>query len=103
MSETKCTCQKCFEEKILEKDFYTSKGKFRSDCKKCTVKRNVEYQRSLKTWMHRFVDEDQKRLYMHEYYANNKEKFAEYRRKFREKYPSYHKDYCRKRRQEMKK
>jgi len=72
-------------------------GKWRSECKACTIRKNVRYQKRTKAWMHRFVDNDEQRSYMVDYYAKNKEKFAEYRRKFKEKYPDYYKEYSRKR------
>lgn len=93
-------CSKCHGIKDPIKDFYSSQGKVRSECKACTIKKNVDYQKRVKSWMHRFVDDDEKRSYMVEYYAKNKEKFAEYRRKFKKKYPDYYKEYSRKRKNE---
>lgn len=93
-------CSKCNSEKIAETEFYRCRGILRSECKECTIKKNVIYQRRVKAWMNRFVDEDEKRSYMVDYYSKNKEKFAEYRRKFRERYPEYHKEYARKRKNE---
>jgi hypothetical protein len=72
-------------------------GKRRSECKACTIKKNVRYQNEVQAWKHRFVDNDEQRSYMIEYYAKNKAKFAEYRRKFRERNPGYYKEYSRKR------
>jgi hypothetical protein len=81
-------------------DFYMCQGRWRSECKACTIAKNVRYQRRIKAWQHRFVDNDNQRSYMAEYYANNKEKFAEYRRKFKERNPDYYKEYSRKRKNE---
>lgn len=67
----------------------------RSECKKCTIKKNVRYQREHESWKYRFVDNEEKKTYMSDYYAKNKEKFAEYRAKFREKHPDYFKMYHR--------
>lgn len=92
-------CTKCNAAK-LEHDFYLCQGKLRSECKKCTVRKNVIYQRSVEIWKHRFVDPEQQKSYMIDYYSKHKEKFAEYRRKFREKYPDYYKNYARKRKNE---
>lgn len=78
------SCSKCFQKKE-EKDFYVCKGYPRKECKKCTVKRNVEYQRINETWKNRFVDKEQSRSYMIEYYSNNRDKFREYRLKHKEK------------------
>jgi len=83
-------------------DFYMCQGKWRSECKRCTITKNVKYQKSSEAWKHRYVDNDEKRSYMLEYYAKNKEKFAEYRRKFKEKYPDYYKNYARRKRDETK-
>jgi len=90
-------CSKCNCAKISHMDFYMCQGKWRSECKACTIRKNVRYQKRTKAWMHRFVDNDEQRSYMVDYYAKNKEKFAEYRRKFKEKYPDYYKEYSRKR------
>lgn len=90
-------CSKCNCAKIASTDFYMCQGKRRSECKGCTIKRNVRYQKQNKAWLHRFVDDEGQRSYMVDYYSKNKEKFAEYRRKFRELYPEYHKEYARKR------
>lgn len=94
MNRTK-TCTRCNKIKELRKDFYVCSGKFRSECKDCTVKRNVRYQREVEAWKYRYGDDESRRAYMREYYANNKEKFAEYRAKFKEKYPEYYKEYFR--------
>lgn len=102
MSNIVKTCKSCAQEKNLETDFYICQGSARSDCKACTIKKNVAYQKQRKAWMHRFVDSEQQKSYMVDYYARNKEKFAEYRRKFRERYPGYHKEYARKRKDELK-
>ena len=88
-------CSKCFEAKIAFLDFYMCQGKFRSECKRCTIKKNVKYQRTVQAWKYRFVDNDERKSYMVEYYARNKEKFAAYRKKFKEKHPGYHKLYAR--------
>jgi hypothetical protein len=84
----------------MDSDFYLCQGKVRSECKKCTIKKNVRYQRRVKAWKHRYVDNDEKRSYMIEYYAANKEKFAAYRAKRKAKFPDYHKEYARKRKNE---
>jgi len=88
-------CSKCNEAKDKNADYYFIKGNARSDCKKCTIKRNILYQRSVQKWKHRYVDNDTQRSYMVEYYRKNKEKFAAYRRKFKEEYPEYYKNYAR--------
>jgi hypothetical protein len=90
-------CSKCNTAKLSMSDFYMCQGRWRSECKACTIKKNVVYQKSVKAWKHRFVDNDEQRSYMSDYYAKHKEKFAEYRKKFKEKYPDYYKEYSRKR------
>lgn len=100
MSELKI-CSRCNTAKRADADFYLCQGKSRSECKSCTIKKNVKYQRKVKAWKYRFVENDEKRSYMVDYYHRNKEKFAEYRRKFREKYPDYHREYARKRKEEQ--
>ena len=95
MNEPLKICSRCNEAKVEKKDFYCCRGFYRSECKKCTIKKNVRYQKVTKPWLNRFVDGDEKRSYMVDYYSKNKAKFAEYRRKFRELYPDYYKDYNR--------
>lgn len=95
-------CSKCNSAKNSLTDFYFCQGKMRSECKSCTIRKNVRYQKRVKAWLHRFVDDEEQRSYMVDYYAKNKEKFAEYRRKFKEKYPDYYKEYSRKRKNERK-
>lgn len=90
-------CSRCNRAKHGEDDFYMCQGKYRSECKACTIKKNVRYQQKTKSWRYRFVDNDEKRPYMADYYANHKKEFAEYRRKFLERNPDYHKEYARKR------
>lgn len=96
LSDEKKVCKACKKEKLKDLDFYKSKGSVRSECKKCTITRNVANQRRTQVWKNRFVDEEKTKSYMVDYYSKNKEKFAEYRRQFKEKYPEYHKEYMRK-------
>ena len=99
-SDTK-VCSRCSEEKSIG-DYYLCQGNIRGECKRCTIVRNVRYQRENKSWMNRFVDENQQRTYMVDYYSRNKEKFAEYRRKFRDRNPDYYRNYGSKRKYEQK-
>ena len=93
-------CRRCKFKGIKTRDFYTTNGRFRNECKACTVKTNVKYQKKKKVWLHRFVDGDENKSYMVDYYSKNKEKFAEYRRQFKERYPQYYKEYAWKRKNE---
>ena len=93
-------CKICNVRKIKEDDFYCSKGSYRGECKACTIKKNVKYQQKNKTWQNRFVDDDCQRSYIVDYYSKNKDKFAEYAKKFREKNPEYHKLYARRKKDE---
>lgn len=97
MSEELKICSRCNCAKIASTSFYRCQGKMRSECKACTISKNVRYQKQTQAWMHRFVDEEGKRSYMVDYYSKNKAKFVEYRRKFRERNPDYYKDYTRRR------
>ncbi len=92
-------CSKCSKEKDISKEFYLCAGKLRSECKSCTIKRNVRYQKRVNAWRTRYGCDDERRQYMREYYAKNKDKFAEYRRKFVEKYPDYYTQYFRRRKE----
>lgn len=98
MSDLKI-CSKCNKAKKATQDFYLCSGRWRSECKKCTVKRNVKYQRKIRAWKTRYVDDEARRAYMRDYYAKNKEKFAQYREEFRERYPDYYTLYFRARRE----
>ncbi len=91
-------CSKCKKEKEVQ-DFYSCAGKWRSECKKCTIKRNVKYQRRVRAWRTRYGGDDERREYMRTYYAQNKDKFAEYRKRFVEKYPDYYTQYCRRKKE----
>lgn len=93
-------CSKCNQAKEMKGNFYLCKGNYRSECKSCTIKRNVRYQRKVQAWKHRYVDNDVQRSYMVEYYRQNKQKFADYRRKFKDKNPDYYREYSRNRKNE---
>ena len=86
-------CRTCRQAKIEQDAFYTCSGRSRSECKQCTIDRNGVYQKALKTWKDRYVDEDARRAYMREYYSTHKEKFAEYRQVFKARHPNYYRDY----------
>lgn len=92
---TKKSCSRCKKIKEELDEFYMCAGKFRSECKCCTIKRNVKYQRRVQAWKYRFRDEDARKAYMHQYYAKNLPKFAEYRAKFKKEHPHYHRDWWR--------
>lgn len=92
-------CSQCHQAKESVTDFYLCAGRWRSECKACTIKRNVRYQKRVKAWKHRYVDDDSRRLYMRDYYNKNKERFAKYRSEFKNRYPDYYKDYFRKRKE----
>ncbi len=89
-------CSRCNISKN-QSDYYICQGRVRSECKKCTIKKNVTYQKRTQAWKNRFLDSNEHRTYMADYYLRNKEKFAEYRRKFMKKYPNYYKEYARQR------
>lgn len=93
-------CSKCNRAKDTVMDFYLCQGKSRSECKECTINKNVRYQKRVKSWKNRFIDNDSQRSYMVDYYSKNKDKFAEYRRQFKLRNPEYYKQYSRKRKNE---
>lgn len=95
------TCSQCNMAKEI-KDFYLCSGKYRSECKKCTVEKNTRYQRSVRAYKSVTVEGERRRLYMRQYYNNNKEKFASYRSKFRSIYPDYYREYYKHRQVEKK-
>jgi len=92
-------CSKCFKTKDGEKDFYLCSGRYRGECKACTIKRNVRYQKKNRSWKFRYQDDEARREYMREYYSKNKERYARYRAEFRARYPEYYKEYFRKRKE----
>lgn len=83
--EKKCSKCKRFKPFI---DFYFSKGRYRSECKRCTIRHLCKTQKAKRKGL-----KIEDRGYRIEYYANNKDKFAEYRRRFRERHPNYYREY----------
>jgi hypothetical protein len=92
-------CSKCHKAKDPSLDFYMCAGRWRSECKQCTIKRNIKYQKKTKAWKHRYGNDEDRKQYMREYYNRNKEKFAQYRSDFRDKHPEYYKEYFRTRKE----
>lgn len=92
-------CKRCHQTKEAMTDFYMCSGKWRSECKKCTIKRNVKYQLQFKPWRSRYVDDNARRIYMRAYYKKNREKFAQYRADFIARNPEYFRDYHRMRKE----
>jgi len=92
-------CSQCNEAKIKRLDFYFCVNQYRSECKVCTIKKNGQHQRKVKTWKKRNGEDDALKIYRRDYYAKNKEKFAKYREEFNERFPQYYKDYYRKRKE----
>ena len=93
-------CSKCAKAKEPMKDFYLCSGKWRAECKVCTIKRNCRYQRETEAWKHRYPDDETRNKYCREYYAKNKERFAQYRKEFAERHPGYYQEYYERRRRE---
>lgn len=87
-------CSKCRIYKDLS-DYYKSCGKPRGECKKCTSKANVRYQKRVGYWRERYANDEERREYMRAYYAKNKAKFIKYRAEFKKRFPDYYKDYFR--------
>lgn len=84
----KCrTCKKC---KVLEEDYYFSKGKYKNDCKKCFIKKRSVYQKINRTWNNIEIDKDKRRLYMQEYRKSKPEVVQKATEKFLSKNPDYH-------------
>lgn len=86
-------CTRCGEIKDQHMDFYLCRNIVRSECKKCTIKRNVKYQKDNNSWKTHHGGDENRRAYMRSYYAKNKEKFSKYRKEFKEKYPDYYHNY----------
>lgn len=101
MSEKRCS--KCRKNKDRETDFYHYIGKCRGECKKCTIRHNIAYQKRTKAWKRRDKLNDAERSdYFKQYYQKNKDKFKKYQLKFKLENPGYHKEYLRRRRKEEK-
>lgn len=81
-------CRTCKKELILLKDFYVYKGIARNECRKCTIQRTKAYFQSLPPEKIRKRKEFLKE-YSANYYLNNKEKFEENRKRFKENNPGY--------------
>lgn len=92
-------CGNCNQKKSLPEHFYFYQGRYRADCKKCTIRKNVLHQKKTQAWKTTIVDAADRRAYYNRYYAENKAKFAEYRSEFKERHPGYYKEYHRKRRE----
>lgn len=92
MEEGLKKCKRCGLLKS-EGDFYSSRGKTRGECKKCTIKKNVRYQQKTEAWKHRWVNGDSTKSYLRDYYEKNKDKYRAYRKKFKEENPWYYKEY----------
>ena len=88
-------CSLCLASKFLRTDFYMCKGYYRSECKQCTISKNGVRQRESEVWKNRCLDPEKAKEYRLRYYSQNKGKFAEYRRKFKEKHPHYYRDRAR--------
>lgn len=88
-------CSKCRQSKDAYLDYYGNQGNMRSECKSCTIKRNVKRQKLLQSWKYRFADEVSRKEYAKEYYAKNRERFAQYRAEFKKRNPEYYKMYSR--------
>lgn len=94
-------CKRCKEPKNELTDFYMCGGYYRSECKKCTVERNVSYQRRVRAWQHRNGNEEGRKIYMKSYYESHKEQYAEYRHEFKKRNPEYYKFYFRARKEKV--
>ena len=86
-------CTKCGIDKDSETEFYLCSGVYRTECKKCTIAKNVIYQRKKNEQHSGDKDKIYRRKYMREYYAKNKEKFQVYRDKFSKNHPGYYNQY----------
>lgn len=84
-AEKKCTKCKRFKD---FNEYYFSRGRYRSECKSCTIRLVVKSARKKKRQLRQETTN-----YRIEYYANNREKFAEYRRRFKERHPNYYREY----------
>lgn len=93
-------CGNCNQKKSLAEHFYCYQGRYRSQCKKCTIRKNALHQKETQAWKRKTEDGTDRRAYYNRYYAENKAKFAEYRSEFKERHPGYYKEYHRKRREE---
>lgn len=96
MSDGKKICKQCNAKKDPFKDFYSSLGKFRRECKACTIKNNTTYAKNTQAWKKRKVDPQEIREYFRDYYQRNQKKFIEYRQTFKNKHPNYYQTYIRK-------
>lgn len=92
MSEFK-RCSKCNEVKEIYTGFYMCSGKWRAECKVCSIKRNTKYKQKHRLNKLPYCDDEHRKSYMRSYYSQNLEKFAGYRDRFRKKHPNYNKEY----------
>lgn len=92
-------CTVCKKKVAFPSGFYSSKGKTRSECKKCTSRRNTKHQKANKIYVPIALNPElaeHRKIYMKEYYAKHKEAFDGYRKKMILANPNYYRDYHRK-------
>lgn len=84
-------CTKCSKEKEIT-DFYKCSGKYKSECKACTVKGVMKYS---KTYREENRDEfnAKRRKWTKKHYANNRELYAKWRAAFKANNPDYYRNY----------
>lgn len=100
-SENEKICTECFQKKSFEDFYKQANGRPRSKCKKCIIKLNYEYQK--RNPISKCSEErgDKYKKYQRQYYLNNKEKFSNYRSRFKERNPDYYRQYVQRLKNEM--
>jgi len=94
-------CTRCGIEKDLYTCYYMCSGKWKSECKMCTIKIVSRDQKKKGSWRYREIDLDSRRDYMRLYRELNKEKFIEYRKRFNARHPDYYKEYHRRQKEKQ--
>ena len=82
---TEMECTKCHQVKSIAENFYSHKGYTRKRCKTCFVAHVKKYYEEC--WDEEHIK--RKKEYMKQYYQDNKEKFAESQKRFKDRNPGY--------------
>ena len=95
VEETK-RCTKCKVTRVLHKDFYSDRGWYRNVCKQCFKKEILDNKKQREETKKK-LEGDNYGPYITKYSIENREKILQYRQNFKERHPSYGRDYQRKR------
>ena len=94
MNDDKKRCTKCNKVKNIQEDFYTYNGCYRGECKDCFKNRSILNKKKSEK-LEKLQQGDNYVPYITKYSAKNREKVLQYRKKFKERNPTYARDWQR--------